>query len=496
MPGKSRSAAVLLLAAFLAGPARNGYASAGELTPRPPAAGNGHQVEELQQRLYEMGYLDSTHVDGIRGPLTQAALAAFQRDYGLVVTGTNGRLTRDALRRAHHDRVPVPTTPNPTSPAPTDRDSDAAGAATSPPEAPVLPGQTPAAALPPPFPWLPPPEAPVPPPVQPPGVALPGTLVLGYCSEDWNGDTRSLNSLLNSQNQVNLVVTFQYRVNALGELIGSDWPNLMAVARREGQPVLAIIHNFQDGGFSAEVARQILATPENRQQVVDNVAALLKEKGLDGVNVDLENIPPGLRAEYTDFVARLQARLNPMGLQVTLSIPAKVADNPRDLWSGAFDYAALAPLADLIMLMTYDEHTPGQAAGPVASAGWVEQVIRYALTAIPASKILMGIPQYGYDWLYGTTRARALSIPAITRLIQQRGATVVWDEVARVPYFLYWDDQGLQRVVYYENAESLKFKLEIMKRHGVRGIAIWKLGMEDPEIWPLIERELRDQSGQ
>lgn len=377
-----------------------------------------------------------------------------------------------------------PAPPGGAAPAPTDP-----GGTLTQPDAP--PGAAPVAPLP--FPWLPPPLPPPPPvtdPILPPPQAL-THLVLGYYTEDWDGDRRSLTSLQSSLDQVNLIVTFQYQIDGQGNLTGRDFPLVMDTASQKGQHVFALIHNYWNGGFSPDVVRQLLATPDSRQQTVDKVAALLRDKGFTGVNVDLEFVPPHLRDAYTDFVARLQAALKPLGLQVTLSIPAKVADDPQDSWSGAFDYKALAPLADLIVLMSYDENTPGWPAGPVASVGWVERVIAYAVGAIAPQKLLMGIPQYGYDWVKGTTQARALGVPAISQLQQSRGVTPAWDDRAKVPYFTYTDEQGRARIVYYENARSMKHKLDIMKRYQLRGIGIWKLGTEDPAIWPLIRQELR-----
>lgn len=462
MPRRYKRMAAMLLVALLVGLASRGMAySYGSRSLRMGSYGT--DVAELQRRLRDLGYLEATGVDGIFGPQTRAAVAAFQRDYGLVADGSAGRWTLGAVDRAAAAAL---------APAP------------PPPAAPSTPRL--------PFPWLPPalPAPPPPPARHLPPAEGPGSVVLGYYTEDWPGDRRSLSSLNGSLGQVNLIAAFQYRIDGQGNLSGREFPALREAAGRQGQPVLALIHNYRDGGFDQEVARQILATPAGRQRAVDQVVALIQAQGFAGVNVDLENIPPELRRGYTDFVARLQARLQPLQRLVTLSVPAKVADDLADGWSGAFDYPALAALADLLIIMAYDENSPGYPAGPVASVAWVERVVRYAASTVPPRKLLMGVAQYGYDWIKGTTQARALGIPAIHRLLQERGLTPAWDDQARVPHFTYTDAAGRERVVYYENAASLAYKLEIIRRYQLRGMALWKLGTEDPAIWALIREQL------
>lgn len=315
-------------------------------------------------------------------------------------------------------------------------------------------------------------------------------LVFGYYAEDWYGDWKALEAVLDHAASVDGVIAFQYAVDASGILTGPGFERLLSEARSRNIPVYALVHNFTPAGFDRDVAHKVIADVPTRTATVENILKVLKDNGMAGVNIDIENVNPGERQAYTDFVRALVDRLRPEGLKVTLSIPAKTVDRLNDGWSGGFDYPALGRLADYIMPMAYDEHWFGGEPGPVASIGWVEAVVKYAVSVIPADKVVLGVPAYGYDWPenggagYPVTAAKAIANAGAT------GARVQWDEQAKVPYYRYTKN-GVNRVVYYEDSSSLGYKLDLVVKYGIGGIALWRLGFEDPEMWTVIEQKLK-----
>ncbi|MGQ9511668.1 glycosyl hydrolase family 18 protein [Thermodesulfitimonas sp.] len=166
---------------------------------------------------------------------------------------------------------------------------------------------------------------------------------------------------------------------------------------------------------------------------------------------------------------------------VTAAIPAKTNDDPADEWGGAFDYAAIGRICDYIMLMTYDEHWFGGSRGPIASLPWVVSVLDFAIKFLPREKILLGIPAYGYDW--SATGTRVIPWNKVNELINQYGwSQVAWDDLACVPYLRY-TDKGVAHEVWFENAYSLRIKLNLVRNYGLAGVAIWRLGFEDATFW-------------
>ncbi len=186
-------------------------------------------------------------------------------------------------------------------------------------------------------------------------------------------------------------------------------------------------------------------------------------------------------------MAEVKATLAPTGGLVVVSVEGKERDAPGDDWKGAYDYAALARAADYVQVMAYQEHGPATGPGPIASLDWVERAARYAVSAIPPARILWGIPAYGFDWNLATGETRYLDHAGALELAAAHGVQPERDPASQAPFFSYRDRNGDPHEVWYEDAVSATAKLEVATRLGVGGIAIWRLGMEDPALWDLIQ---------
>lgn len=305
----------------------------------------------------------------------------------------------------------------------------------------------------------------------------------------------SLSSLETHFATMDAISPWAWQIDADGSLIPrfneAGLSRGLRFAGEKGLKSLALIHNYRRmasgrEGFDPLLAHQILADPTVRRRAIANIAAAVQRWGMSGVQVDLENVPPGDRENLTRFMAELSAALKKQGLSVTMAVPAKTRDIPSSTWSGAFDYAALAPHVDRLMLMTYDENHPGGPPGPVASVGWVERVIRYTLSVdVPASKVVLGLPAYGYDWAPDGS-ARAVTYSEARRLSVLHQAKIEWDEAAKVPFIRYKGHQ-----VWFEDRYSASHKLALVNKYGLGGVAVWRLGQEDPGLWEAITDLLR-----
>jgi len=205
------------------------------------------------------------------------------------------------------------------------------------------------------------------------------------------------------------------------------------------------------------------------------------------VNIDLEGISGQDRKNYTSLLAELREMFKPYGYLLTVSIPAKTADDPQNTRNGAFDYEAIGSQADLVTIMTYDEHWSGGEPGPVASFSWVQSVLEYAVGTIPRQKVLMGVGAYGYDWCSEGTRV--VQWDSVNTMTARYGYAQ-WDDAFCTPYLKYWDWNGISHEVWFENEFSLGLKLDLAEAYGVGGIAVWRLGMEDQSFWDTVRWKL------
>jgi spore germination protein YaaH len=314
--------------------------------------------------------------------------------------------------------------------------------------------------------------------------------IVGYYTEDYRGDPTSYGSLLPNKDSLDCIAIFLHPVDQHGRVSGETSEMAMKVAKSESIQTLALVHNLVQGGFDEKRAHALLQSYNSRAKAISDILKIVEEQGYDGVNVDLENVNPKDRKNLTAFMEELRARLRPRGYLVTMSVPAKTQDHAGQTWVGAFDYYALGKACDHVMLMTYDEHSQGSVSGPVASFPWVERVIKYAITQIPKHKVLMGVPAYGYDWNLATGRAVALSYTQAMNRANRMGIDPSWDSKAKSPFFKYVES-GAHHVVWFESPQSLKPKLDLVEKHDIGGIAIWKLGYEDNRYWKAITGAFR-----
>ncbi|WP_418790173.1 glycosyl hydrolase family 18 protein [Phosphitispora sp. TUW77] len=316
-----------------------------------------------------------------------------------------------------------------------------------------------------------------------------GKEILGYYTKDWATDTLSQTSLENNIGRITTVAAFSYVLTSSGEITGESPTEALETAKANNIEIYALVHNLTKSGFDRTLIHNVLSNSELSVKAVDSIYRCLVSNGFDGVNIDFENVPSGDRQDLNDFMTLLKKKLAPQGLKVTISVPAKTSDNINDGWSGAFDYEYLGGVADRIMLMTYDEHWIGGAPGPVASEPWVKNVITYSSVIIPRDKILLGIGNYGYDWIVGKGGCKAVPANSALALAEKYGAVIEWDSYSQTPYFYYWEN-GQKHVVWFESPESAAFKMNLVNDYDLKGVALWRLGFESWEFWDKVDKKL------
>lgn len=314
-----------------------------------------------------------------------------------------------------------------------------------------------------------------------------GKIIAGYYVENYRDDPVGYQAFAQNLNVINTLISFSFQVDQYGTITSSHNPKPISLAHSSGASTLALVNNIQGDNFNSNLIHRLLTNSSARSKAINGITRLMLEKGYQGVNIDFENVPSRDRIYLTEFFRELNLELHSRNLLVTASLPAKTCDDCTSIQGGAFDYAKLAPYLDQIMIMTYDEHFAGGAAGPVASYPWVEQVIKYTLRFFPAGKIVMGIAAYGYDWSWGS--GRALHYKAIQAIIKKRQIISRWDSQAKVPYFIY-SNWGIKHQVWYEDRYSTACKMQLVTKYGLRGVAVWRLGYEDPGIWNVIQQQL------
>lgn len=282
---------------------------------------------------------------------------------------------------------------------------------------------------------------------------------------------------------------FTYRFDG-GELIPlRDEALVSAALQSRVAPIFHLSNLDEDERFSPELAHELLTDGEDQRELMENILRTVDRKGYQGVDVDFEYVRAEDAQRYAAFLARLRRGLIPRGLPLIAALAPKTsAGQPGRLYEG-IDYRLIAQSVDFALLMTYEWGNQASPPMAVAPLPQVRQVVEYALTEFRPGQLYLGIPNYGYDWTLPFReggRARSLSNVEAVRLAWNRHAAIRYDEQAQSPWFRYVDDRGAEHEVWFEDARSVKAKLNLAFDYSLYGVGYWNLDRPFPQNWVVL----------
>jgi cellulose synthase/poly-beta-1,6-N-acetylglucosamine synthase-like glycosyltransferase/peptidoglycan/xylan/chitin deacetylase (PgdA/CDA1 family)/spore germination protein YaaH len=301
-----------------------------------------------------------------------------------------------------------------------------------------------------------------------------------------NWDDTSFASLEQNVTRIDRLVPEWLHLDAKAGTIAVDDVNRQALVvdylkrNRPALPIVPLINNYDDGtqDWDSQRLAQMLGNASSRAKVIQALLDYVRANNFQGVSIDFENLPSSNTNNLTQFMRDLYAQFHPLGLEVSESVP--VDDD-------AFDYKALAPAVDYLILMMYDEHWSGQDAGPVASQPWFADALRRRFAEVSPDKYVIALGNYGYDWSSDQT-GDELSFQAAVRTAELVNAPIRFDADALNPTFDFTDENDVQHHVWYLDGVSLFNQIVEAERFKPRGLALWRLGSEDPSAWSAFDQ--------
>ena len=295
--------------------------------------------------------------------------------------------------------------------------------------------------------------------------------------------------------QLTYVAPFSFEAQADGSLKTIDVSPIRTAAASGGSALMMAVTNLENGAFSDSLGARILNNSDVQDRLLSNILLEAQRYGFRDIHFDFEYLRPEDREPYNAFLRKASKRLHGAGLLMSTALAPKTSAAQSGRWSTAHDYRVHGEVADFVVIMTYEW---GYSAGPpmaVSPIGPVRQVLEYAKTEIPATKIMMGQNLYGYDWtlpfIRGGAYARTISPQTAIDLARQYHARIEYDSNAQAPFFYYWDASSKQHVVWFEDARSINAKFDLLKELDLRGISYWKLGLDFPQNWLLLGDRFR-----
>jgi spore germination protein len=303
-------------------------------------------------------------------------------------------------------------------------------------------------------------------------------VTLGYMYDFINENT-----LRTALPYLSYAIIFGYGFNEDGEIIRVNDSRILAAAREsDTKTLLSLSLITESGRFDNPNLSRFMTDRIYQDTVLTNMLALIREKNADGMDLDMEYIPPEYKPQFISMIRNAATLLRNSGYVLNVALAPKTSAEQSGLLYEAHDYRAIGEIADFVFLMTYEwgyKYGPPMAVAPLPN---VRTVLEYALTEIPREKIILGIPNYGYDWqlpyVRDITAAETISnIEAIDRSIRM-GAEIEFDERAASPFYNYPDRDSLiphTHIVWFEDVRSVLKKMDLAAETGILGIGYWNV---------------------
>lgn len=279
---------------------------------------------------------------------------------------------------------------------------------------------------------------------------------------------------------------FSYQIYPDGTLNTIDDTEIISLAKSYLVLPIMVITNIQDGSFSSDLAHVILNDEKIQDDLIQNIINVMEEKGYLGVNIDFEYVYPSDTIAYNNFIKKLHAVTTKKEYLLTSALAPKTSDTQKGTLYEAHDYKAHGQNVDRVIIMTYEWGYSKSKPQPVAPILEVKKVLDYAITRIPSDKILMGIPNYGYDWKVpytpDTTASSVSNFEAID-IARDNFANINYDYKAQTPFINYYDKYKQAHQIYFEDARSIYSKLMLVNEYNLAGISYWTITRKFPQNW-------------
>lgn len=280
---------------------------------------------------------------------------------------------------------------------------------------------------------------------------------------------------------------FAYGFTPQGDLVPIDDEELIALANELGtEPIMMLAPIAADGGYDGELAHDLFINEEAQIKLVNNILANIKEKGYRGLDINFDFLLPQDRQDFINFITKVKDALSPEKYLTFVALPAKTSERmPGNLFE-AYDYNAIGAIADYVYLVTYGwgYFGPPMATAPINE---VRRVLEYAISALDPNKILMGIPNFAYDWplpfAEGETQAEIISNQDAIARAANYGTVIHMDELALTPYYNYMEAEGMEHVVWFDDVASMDHKIRLISEYRIKGTGVWQIMNYFPGIW-------------
>jgi spore germination protein YaaH len=351
----------------------------------------------------------------------------------------------------------------------------------------------------------------------------------------WRKDEGASTTLQNL-NKLTQISPFAYELQADGTIKNAlkideePWTTLIAEAKKRKVKVYPSILSYPSTATEKKAVYDLLSNNKKRQAHVKEIVALVKKNKFDGIDIDYEAKIAEIKPYFSAFLTELSAALRKEKKQLICTVEprtppdSRYATTSKEILSKveyANDYKVIGKVCDQVRIMAYDQSTDdaklvnqnrsvGNLYTPVADIAWVKKVVTVALWDIPAKKIIIGVPTYGYKYelitstttgLTRTSRIGSMNFNYADELAKSLQITPSRNSAGELSYTYStttWSCPNLEcdknyattkkYLVWYSDAEAIADKVKLAKLYKLGGVAVFKIdGGNDPAVWSVLK---------
>ena len=279
----------------------------------------------------------------------------------------------------------------------------------------------------------------------------------------------------------------------LEENVGTSGVAYINWAHSNGYKVWPMVSN---SGIKIDETSALLNSYEKRQALIESIVEKCVEYGLDGINIDFENIYEKDKDKFSRFIIELEPRMKELGAVLSVDVTAPDGD-PN--WSLCYNRNVLGDVADYLIFMAYDQHgTSSTSPGTTAGYNWVETSLKKIIDydVVDTEKIILGIPFYTRQWTTNQSgQITGKGVVAMRNITIPNNVEKQWDDTLKQYYIQYASGKNTIRM-WIEDATSIQAKVSLVAQYNLGGTAGWRKDMESDGIWKVIREGLEQAENQ
>jgi cellulose synthase/poly-beta-1,6-N-acetylglucosamine synthase-like glycosyltransferase/peptidoglycan/xylan/chitin deacetylase (PgdA/CDA1 family)/spore germination protein YaaH len=268
-------------------------------------------------------------------------------------------------------------------------------------------------------------------------------------------------------------------------LVANIDTGLVNLNRKYRKPVLISLSNYVNynnvtGGYDTKDIERIIKNRKLRTQFINNIAQQLTRYKFQGINLDFDEIKDINSKNYITFENALYTILHPLGFLVTQNV---IPDDDK------YKLERLQHVNDFLFVMAIDEHNDGSNAGDLSNQHWVEEILDNVCSRIPSEKVILTIAGGAYDWPESSV-GKPIGYQQAISTAQENKSKIIFDPKSANLHYTYFDLDSLEHTVYFTDAVTNFNIIRMADDWATGGVALWRLGAEDPRLWTFFQKNL------